>query len=180
MTLDKQLLKVFPKPPMVAYKQPPNLKRVLCHAKLPSKENTRRKLVGMQPCNNLCIICPYVNKTKETVSTQTKRAYPMTGFFNCNSKGVVYVTTCNKCGIQYVGQTKRTFKERMKEHLQSIQNNKEVTGKHYNEQNHSHHDLKVQVVEKVIPNTPQYRLEREDFWIRTLNTKNPLGLNKYD
>jgi hypothetical protein len=36
----------------------------------------------------------------------------------------------------------------------------------------------VQVIEKVIPNTVNYRLEREDHWIKTPGTKAPLGLNK--
>jgi hypothetical protein len=69
------------------------------------------------------------------------------------------------------------LKDRMKEHLQSIQNHKEATGIHFNE---PHHYTQVQVVEKVIPNIPQYRLEREDYWIRKLNSKAPVGLNKYD
>jgi hypothetical protein len=34
-TTDQKMLKIFPEPPMVAYKQPPNLKIVLCRAKLP-------------------------------------------------------------------------------------------------------------------------------------------------
>ena len=32
------------------------------------------------------------------------------------------------------------------------------------------------VKEKVFPNTPLYRLERDDFWIKTLNTKKPKDL----
>jgi hypothetical protein len=38
----------------------------------------------------------------------------------------------------------------------------------------------VQIIEKVTPNTPTFRLEREDFWIKKLSTKIPLGLNKND
>jgi hypothetical protein len=34
------------------------------------------------------------------------------------------------------------------------------------------------VTEKVQQNTPNYRLERENFWIEKLATKTPLGLNK--
>jgi hypothetical protein len=36
------------------------------------------------------------------------------------------------------------------------------------------------VIEKVSPNTPNYRLEREDLWIKRLSTKTPHGLNKQD
>jgi hypothetical protein len=44
----------------------------------------------------------------------------------------------------------------------------------------SHWNFKVKVIEKVPPNTPVYRLEREDFWIKKFATKTPLGLNKND
>ena len=42
---------------------------------------------------------------------------------------------------------------------------------------HNHLHMNTTIVEKVFPNTPQYRLEREDYWIKTLNTKKPKGLN---
>jgi hypothetical protein len=35
-------------------------------------------------------------------------------------------------------------------------------------------------IEKFMPNTPQFRLEGEDLWIRLLGTKSPYGLNKND
>jgi hypothetical protein len=31
-----------------------------------------------------------------------------------------------------------------------------------------------------MPNTPQDRLDREEMWIRLLETKSPYGLNKND
>ena len=34
MTKNKHIKEIFPSPPMVAYKQPPNLKNMLCRAKL--------------------------------------------------------------------------------------------------------------------------------------------------
>ena len=35
MTRTPEALKSFPKPPMVAYRQPANLRKTLCHTKLP-------------------------------------------------------------------------------------------------------------------------------------------------
>ena len=49
-------------------------------------------------------------------------------------------------------------------------------GIHFNSKEHNHLHMKVTIVEKVFPNTPQYRLERVDFWIKTLHTKKPKGL----
>ena len=68
----------------------------------------------------------------------------------------------------------------MMEHLNYIYNKKEATGIHFTSQNHNHNDFKVQIIEKVTPNTPSYRLEREEFWMKRLVTKTPHGLNKYD
>jgi hypothetical protein len=68
----------------------------------------------------------------------------------------------------------------VKEHLYCIKKQKEVTGIHFSSQSHSNSDLRVQVIEKVIPNTVNMRLEREEMWIRKLVTKRPNGLNKND
>ena len=35
------------------------------------------------------------------------------------------------------------------------------------------------LLKKVVPNTEEMRLRREDYWINLLQTKEPSGLNKY-
>ncbi len=154
---------------------------MLCHAKLPKdKTTTERKLTGIRPCNEPFNLCPYINTSKEFCSSQTKEKFQMTDSFNCNTKGVIYLTSCTHCDKQYVGQTGRKLKERMREHLYNMYQKKEVTGIHYSLPGHSHWNFKVQIIEKVTPNTPTFRLEREDFWIKKLCTKIPAGLNKND
>ena len=64
--------------------------------------------------------------------------------------------------------------------MYSIVKNEKTIGTHFNSKGHDHLDMRVTVIEKVIPNTNNYRLEREDWWIKTLNTKTPKGLNKND
>ena len=68
----------------------------------------------------------------------------------------------------------------MMEHLNCIYHKKEATGIHYSSTSHTHNDFSVQIIEKVLPNTVSYRLEREEYWIKLLGTKVPLGLNKQD
>jgi hypothetical protein len=41
MAKDPNAKKCFPKPPMIAFKQPDNLKRMLCHAKVPKTATQR-------------------------------------------------------------------------------------------------------------------------------------------
>jgi hypothetical protein len=119
-------------------------------------------------------------KTNLITSNQSKETYNLSGLFTCATSGVIYLISCLKCPKQYVGQTGRMFGKRIMEHLNYIFHKKEATGTHFSSPHHSHNDFKVQVIEKVIPNTANYRLEREEHWIRTLGTKVPLGLNKKD
>ncbi len=180
MTRDTEAKDTFPKPPMVAYKQPPNLKNILCRARLPKGRNTKRIVPGLKRCFKPCDSCPYVITSKEFYSTQTNEKFQITGSFNCNTEGVIYLITCTKCNVQYVGQTGRRFVDRVKEHLYYIRKKKEATGTHFSTDNHSNSDMKVQIIEKVMPNSINMRLERESMWINKLATKRPHGMNKSD
>ena len=166
---------------MVAFRQPPNLKSMLCRAKLPVGRQTRgsRTIVGMKKCRQ-CPMCIHVDNKKEFRSTNTRTTYKLKGEFNCKTVGVVYLITCKKCNLQYVGQTGRSLHHRMREHMYSIVKNEKTIGMHFNGKRHNHEHMNVTVIEKVIPNTPHYRLEREELWIKTLNTKSPRGLNIND
>ena len=57
MAQDKHSIEIFPKPPMVAYRQPPNLKQNLCRAKLPTGKRPHRQQFGMQRCTHQCPVC---------------------------------------------------------------------------------------------------------------------------
>ena len=105
----------------------------------------------------------------------------MSNKFNCNTAGVVYMVECHKCGIQYVGQTTRKFKTRMGEHINDIKNKKDrAIANHFNSKGHNLSDFRTMVIERVIPNDTAWLLEREEMWIKRLETKHPHGLNKND
>ena len=181
LTKDPALKDIFPQPPMVAFKQPPNLKRMLCHAKIPVKVTSHRNLRGMNKCiESSCSICPFVKNSKEIHSTTNNENFPINGSFDCQTTCVVYLITCQKCKKQYVGQTGRQLKNRIQNHIYYTKQNKETTGSHFNLPGHSQSNISVQVIEKVFPNTPNFRLEREDFWIKKINTTFLKGLNKYE
>ena len=88
--------------------------------------------------------------------------------------------TCTKCNVQYLGQTGRRFVDRVKEHLYYIRKKKDATGTHFSTDTHTNSDMKVQIIEKVMPNSVNMRLERESMWINKLATKRPYGINKSD
>ena len=179
MVKDKKLSNTFKEPPMVAFKQPANLRKILCHAKLPPKprRHPKREQFGISKCNKPCIICDYVFPSKEFRSTHTGEKFKINGEFTCFTSSVIYLTTCTKCFKQYVGQTGRTLKDRIAEHVRDVRKGEKTSGTHYNLPDHVHANMKVQIIEKVTPNSEFHRLEREDFWIKKLATKAPFGLN---
>ena len=184
MTRDKKLLNTFNQPPMVAFKQPANLRKLLCHAKLPPKTKLRthpgRVIPGMRKCGKPCPIDIHVWPSKKVTSTLTGETHIIQSEYHCFTKGVIYITTCARCKKQYIGQTGRTLHDRIREHMYNIKKGTEVSGLHYNSRGHTHLDMQVQIIEKVTPNTDSVRLIREEFWIKKFGTKAPFGLNILD
>ena len=82
--------------------------------------------------------------------------------------------------LKYIGQTGRTFHDRIREHMYDIKKGKKMSGIHYSQEGHTHWDFQVQIIEKVTPNSELLRLDREEFWIRKFSTKIPFGMNVLD
>ncbi|OCT99765.1 hypothetical protein XELAEV_18005546mg [Xenopus laevis] len=99
----------------------------------------------------------------------------------------IYIIQC-PCGLAYVGQTKRTVCEHMREHKSAINTGKrdQAVADHFIVHSHRVNQLKFQVLETVEMkqrggNRHKDLLYREAFWIRKLETLEPWGLNKeYD
>ena len=181
LTRNSEAKEVFPLPPMVAYKQPPNLRLTLCKALLPQLSRPQRDLIGYKRCKKSCNVCSYSMSTrdwtsKETIS-RTGERFTMKGLYGCHTIGVIYMISCLKCKKQYVGQTGRNFYLRGMEHLRSVKAGVKTIGMHFSS-NCKSDDMKIQIIEKVFPNNEPFRLERERYWIEKLKTKDPHGLNK--
>ena len=132
---------------------------------------------GMFPCNSSrCPTCPYANFIDVFSSFTNSLTYPIFYHLSCDSSCVVYVIECSSCGKRYVGQTRRTLRERIREHLRYINNSASssplyehftsVCGPH----NFSFHAISRHL-------NHESRLAREAAWIRALNTRHPGGLN---
>ena len=96
---------------------------------------------------------------------------------NCAVRNVIYVVTCMKCDLQYVGQTSRRLKDRALEHKQSItkQTLETYMVKHFGSENHSANDFSIQIAE--IVDKKHNIVQRELYWIKLLNAAYPYGLN---
>ena len=94
------------------------------------------------------------------------------GQFSCDTKNVIYLISCQKCGkAQYVGQTQNSLRERFYLHRSHIGKNVGTPLTiHFNQSNHTLEDMRCNC-------SLNDRLKRENFWISKLKTMLPHGLN---
>ena len=179
MTKDPYLKQVFDEPPLIAYRRPKNIKDLIIRAKVPPMAPTRPKRIipGMSKCKG-CPTCPYVKQGKMVKATGTNYKMDIKDQVNCQTENIVYCIECQKCSVQYIGETQRSLQDRIAEHRGYIMNQHrtKATGEHFNLPGHQLSDMRVTVLEKIRNNT-LYRKQREQMWIQNFNTKYR-GLNK--
>ena len=178
MTEQSNTLKtIFPKPSIVAYRRPKNLRDILVRAKIRSKRRSIRIKSGFKPCGGACRLCWHSVRSTTHTCHRTGKIWSINSSIDCNSKSVVYKLLCKKCKLWcYIGETGRLLRQRMAEHRGYItQKTNHPVGQHFNSPGHSVADLQVIGIEKVFPsrkknsNLSELRKIRESYWI-----------NKYD
>ena len=177
----ERFLYIMPEPPMVCFRRTKNLKDHLVRAKLRKEEEA---VVGMFKCGkNRGKICDNVTVGDKFKSNAEGRSFFINHRFDCDSEGVIYLISCNICGLQYVGSTITSFPLRFNNHKSSLnkygRGQTNVAGQHlyahfFGEGHSGLSDLSVQVIDCTDVNNPT---ERESFWIEKLNCYVPNGLN---
>lgn len=135
-------------------------------------------------CNRKnCKACDVINNNNCFVSNTTNKCFSLNinDNCNCNTTGVVYLIQCT-CGLQYIGKTYQMLKTRFRQHIYNIQHNSQtIFHKHMRLIGHDIKNCKLFILEHIIEENisilNQKLLEKEDFWIKTLNSMYPLGLN---
>ncbi len=101
----------------------------------------------------------------------------------CTTTHVIYLICC-PCGLAYVGKTVGQLKQRISEHKSLIWRNERnyPVAVHFNEFNHDISTLRFTGIEKVcLPkrggNHDLLLKKHEAYWIHTLKTLTPLGMN---
>ena len=130
---DPKLQEVFPAPPLVAYKVAPNLRSKLVRAKVPSTPaaRPRRRIPGMRRCGKSgCPACPYIQPGQTFKAEATNHTVDLHTEADCNTCNLVYAISCGvaRCRQQYIGQTSKSLKERLQQHLGYVNRNVEATG----------------------------------------------------
>ena len=147
MTLDPHMKEIFPSVPLIAYRRQKNLREYLIRAKVPKNTSRpKRKLPGMKKCNK-CVYCSYINTGDHAKSSASNYHHQITHEVNCNSCNIIYLITCAKCNIQYVGETDRRLKDRFAEHQGYVRNKHldKATGAHFNEKGHHLSDMRITI-----------------------------------
>jgi hypothetical protein len=135
------------------------------------------------PCSTpMCHCCAHMSK-RQLIHDTAHKAYKLPAPTNCNSTTLIYALECTACTSKniYIGQTRRTIKERINGHrashtLPSLKNR--PLYKHLTQSSHTFKDIRASILEMT---TVDKLLERELHWINTLNTRHPHGFNStYD
>lgn len=173
----------------VTYRRNPTLKNKIAPSKLKCiKKDDPLCLIplkGMYRCNkSLCKTCQFVNHGQKSF-THKDKLYLLDSFYNCSSDYVVYCLMC-PCKMLYVGRTIRPLRRRFGKHrrLSHPNSTKHSVPRRFLE----HHarstvGLWVWVIESIPRGLSEaerfLRLcQCETFWILTLDTLAPNGLNE--
>ena len=146
----------------------------------------------MYVCANLdhlkrqgCFKCKGKCESDHFSSTSTGRSYPIRQQLHCKSTNVIYLITCNKCNVQYVGSTTNKFKVRFRNHKSAMSTKKNTceVAIHFNKETHVLSDFGFVIIKQICNfsehnNLDNRLLTREAFWSAQLCTLQPHGLNK--
>jgi hypothetical protein len=142
-------------------------------------------------CGNsrLCLTCKHIPTCNSVTSNATNMSFKLQTDLNCSSNNIIYLIECENCGKQYIGQTKRSLRLRFNNHRFDIENErKTVVSAHFNRACHLD-DCKIIPIFKCPTmesdeETTRIRLDIEQYFIKTLKTYAPYGMNlatqKYD
>lgn len=150
-----------------AYKRNKNLLDLLVQAKLPSLRLEKPQMLEAQ----------FV-RLRFVKSTQEKTVFKIKQEFSTRTKNCVYLIFCFKCGKKYVGETGNNLSTRMTRHRYCIRHKKEVDTPlvtHFLQ--HGVASVRMAGLEKNVTWTDVERKKRERYWIYSLGTREPFGLN---
>ena len=148
-------------------------------ARLPRLRNKTPTITMCRQRN--CTTCAYHLITTSTFKDTHKKptTYKIRHHLTCSSTNIVYLITCKRCKKQYVGYTTKQLNTRINHHRSNILNKRPIyISQHFNRPDHAISDLKVQPIDKAtnVENTKELH-QLEKFWIKTLHTLIPHGLN---
>ena len=144
---------------------------------------------GSRRCRSNCMTCPSLTRNSKVTSYVTGRTYSIRDIessqIHCKLQNYVYMLTCSSCGVQYVGESIVPVNLRMNIHRKG-KSGCEILINHFSNVCPGK-NFCIDILEKlpgdgykdgtIDDKMRDYRLKREDFWMKTLRTVYPYGLN---
>ena len=193
------LSRLFPNRPTIAFRTYKNIRKQLTRARLEDskivyKINRDLNLLCeplpapnapplIKTCNNNCLTCKALD-TKPYIRSTSKSTYhnlKIKNTISCKSRNVLYVITCTRCKVQYVGMTTQPLHNRFSTHMREMFSKRPPNWvqthlyRHFQQKYHNPSDVLVQPVEYV--EDRRNLKKRESAWIKALRTIEPCGLN---
>ena len=123
----ERLHEFFKETPIVAYRRSPNLPDLLVRAKLKNRSTATQPnhSFGAFRCNSKhrCVTCPHIDNERTNYTfISTGEVREIKQQMTCKSTNPIYMIECKRCKKQFIGEHKRTLRERFTEHRQSTNN----------------------------------------------------------
>ena len=123
---------------IAARRQPRNMKSLLFRPRfetdnerspgsvMPCKKDPKRGKARGRPCK----CCDSLRECESFCFEGSDTPFELRHHFTCDTKNVLYLVTCLKCGLDYIGKTERQVRDRCGEYRLAIQNGKFTQGVH--------------------------------------------------
>ena len=158
----------------MAFRRSPNLRDLPVTAELsPDVTHSNTALPsGSFRCGKNCATCPYIFHgltNYKFFSTGEMRSINF--HITCETKNLIYMIQCNRCHLQFIGETKRRLKDRFNEHRRTLDNantkSKPTTvAEHFLSSPHKiSKDMQLIPIKKIFSNRDSIRKAREAFLI---------------
>lgn len=166
-----------------AYRIHKNLRSLLNRSHNLPLHNVHSPNPGCFRCTSpKCRSCLFMSESLSFFGSVNHRPFSITSRIGCKSSNVVYLITCKKCSMQYVGETGCPLNVRMLNHLSCIKLKKpSPIGLHFNLPDHHISHFSFIAIEQLDSSTTiSVRRNRESFWQTILETRYPLGINNFN
>ena len=127
-------------------------------------------------------------KVREVKCNFTHKSYQLKDLpkhIKCEISNAIYLITCTKCNMHYVGETSRVLRKRIYEHKASAQKDGQSTpvSCHFKNDAHSHRHMQFSLLEWCTPkfeaSMTAKRRRIELSWIFRLHFLAPIGINQF-
>lgn len=130
---------------------------------------------GFFPCvpTSNCRFCCFASLTFSVADGLN--TFPILHRLSCKSENVIYLITCKRCNMRYVGETSRALCHRISEHLYNIRSGQPTAVADHFRRHCSIRDFSFIGIE-YCTETSKRRI-KEQKWIKRLRTLSPNGIN---